>query len=1077
MKRLTASILRCSASALALLAPFPSRAELIAYWDFNSPIPYNVTVDKRGGHPGNVLGGAVLTPDAEGRSGMIGDRAARFGVAAQRIHVRDAAFLNVAGTANAMSASFWIKHVTVRGATVVSVVQPGATGTGGPRGFQTHAPWSNSIMYFDTAGCCDLGTQRLNSPTALMGIWATWHHVALVKNGDAKEIWLDGGMVASGTNTAPITSGFTEMFIGNSYNLAEAVNGDIDDLAIFSGGLTPTDISSLATGASPMTLAVAANDSDSDGLPDLWERTFFPGDLSQLGASPADKDGDGLADADELARGVNPTLTDSDGDGISDSRETGTGVWVNSGNTGTSPNTADTDGDGLSDGVETNTTVFVSPTNTGSNPLLADTDGDQIDDRLEILYGSNPNNASSTPVVPGVPTLLAWWKFDDDSTPAVAIDARVGYSGTMVGGAAYTPDAGGATGAAGDKGLNITAASQRLRVDNASWLNMGTRIDKLSYSFWQKLTSTPNSSSFWTFSTTAPNTQRGFQAHNPYGTNTIYFDTGGATAPGTRISGPPPGGHDWTTWHHYAFVKNGAIKEYYIDGVLVLSGNASTPLFTDFFALNIGGDGGTSSIRGTIDDFAIFAAVLSQQNVTDLATRAKTPGQVGTSADSDGDGLPDAWEYLYFPGDLTRLTATGDYDTDGSADTQELARTTDPTDNDTDDDGLKDGVETKTGIWAGASNTGTDPKKADTDGDGFLDGIEDASGVYNGAGDPGTNPNLADTDGDSFLDAYEGPYGANPNDAASRPVNAGQTTLLAWWPFNSDANPARTIDAVAGWEGGLQQGAFFSADGGGHSGVAGDRAACFDGTDDVVRVEPAGFISLAAPGDAITISFWQKLNVVQNSSSFWAVSPSSVQNQRGLQAHSPYGDAAKTVYFDHSGCCTTNVDRIFAPLPVAFDTAQWHHFVFLKSGNTKQIWIDGALLVDGLSAVPLKNDFTALMIGGGPAGFTNGCIDDFAIYAGGLTPDEINRLTEGESPASVPNWPASPFEITQIVRNPDNSVDLRWNSRPGKVYNVSGSGDLLSWSPLQSGVPSADTSTTTHLAGPFTGRQFFRISR
>src|ERR1700753_348358 len=43
---------------------------------------------------------------------------------------------------------------------------------------------------------------------------------------------------------------------------------------------------------------------------------------------------------------------------------------------------------------------------------------------------------------------------------------------------------------------------------------------------------------------------------------------------------------------------------------------------------------------------------------------------------------------------------------------------------DSDHDGLPDSVETNTGIYVSATNTGTDPHKADTDGDGIPDGVE-----------------------------------------------------------------------------------------------------------------------------------------------------------------------------------------------------------------------------------------------------------------------------------------------------------------------------------------------------------------
>ena len=49
---------------------------------------------------------------------------------------------------------------------------------------------------------------------------------------------------------------------------------------------------------------------------------------------------------------------------------------------------------------------------------------------------------------------------------------------------------------------------------------------------------------------------------------------------------------------------------------------------------------------------------------------------------------------------------------------------TDPMRADTDLDGLRDNVETDTGVFVSATNTGTDPRLADTDADTFADGQE-----------------------------------------------------------------------------------------------------------------------------------------------------------------------------------------------------------------------------------------------------------------------------------------------------------------------------------------------------------------
>jgi hypothetical protein len=1043
-------------------------AELIAFWDFNTSSPLNVTIDVRAGKPGQFLAGAALSPDAGGRTGAAGDKAARFG-ANQRIQVLDATFLNATAATDIMSVSLWIKHVAIRNSTAFSIVQPTAAGL---RGFQSHLPWGDSTIYFDTGGCCD-ATMRTQINMAGTDFTA-WHHIALVKNGAAKEIWVDGLQRMTGTNTAPITSGFSTMYIGGAAaNTGEYVNGDIDDFAIFSSALTPAEIASLSGGTSPLSLAgIAANDSDADGLPDMWEYSFFPADLTKLAGGAADRDQDGLTDSVEFAGGLNPSSPDTDGDGFTDRVETNTGTWVSASDTGTSPLNPDTDNDGLKDGAETNTGTFVNTTNAGTNPFVTDTDGDLSTDGQEVTYGSNPVNAVSIPGASGVPLLLAWWKFDDSANPAVAVDTRAGYSGAIAG-AVYTADAGGATGLPGDKALSLTPPGQRVVVANTSWLNIGTRLDRLTYSFWQKLNATPASSSFWTFSASSADGQRGFQAHNPYSNNNIYFDSGGAVAAGTRINGVPPGAHNWLAWHHYAFVKNGTSKKVYIDGNEVLSGSNAIPLKTDFATLNIGCDNANGSINGTIDDFSIFAAALSAQEITDLATRARTPAQISTSQDADLDGIADQYEYTYFPADLTKLTATGDFDQDGSNDVQEFTRGTNPTLPDTDNDGLSDGAETGTGTWVSATSTGTNPLVPDTDGDGLTDSQENNSGNFNSLTDPGSNPNKADTDGDGFKDRVEALYGSNPSSAASVPFTPGGTFLLAYWSFNDASNPAVARDAVIGIEGATT--GSYTPDGGGHSGSPGDRAMFFDTSvgNQSVNVADAAFMNLATAGDSITISYWQMLNQIKNSSAFWAFSPSSASSARGIQAHTPWSDG--NLYFDNSGCCDNQITRIAGPVPGGLNLLQWHHFALVKSGARKQIWIDGLLALDG-TGVALPVDINQLTIGGGAADYTNGYIDDFAVFAGGLTPDEISRLSAGESPATISRWPASPFIVTGITFKPNGSIDVTWNSRPGKLYTLQSSLDMITWDTIQSNIPAAGASTTANAPGPFSGtRVFLRV--
>ncbi|MCB1130294.1 MAG: discoidin domain-containing protein [Verrucomicrobiae bacterium] len=131
-------------------------------------------------------------------------------------------------------------------------------------------------------------------------------------------------------------------------------------------------------------------------------------------------------------------------------------------------------------------------------------------------------------------------------------------------------------------------------------------------------------------------------------------------------------------------------------------------------------------------------------------------------ADSDGDLIPDGEE---------------DEDNDLLTNLQEQEAMTEPDNDDTDDDGLLDGYETKTGFWFDAMDTGTHPLIDDTDGDGILDGVENPDELYDefdAANTPGTDPNVRDSDFDLYSDGAEVARGSDPTDGMDVPDDAGE---------------------------------------------------------------------------------------------------------------------------------------------------------------------------------------------------------------------------------------------------------------------------------------------------------------
>jgi hypothetical protein len=112
-----------------------------------------------------------------------------------------------------------------------------------------------------------------------------------------------------------------------------------------------------------------------------------------------------------------------------------------------------------------------------------------------------------------------------------------------------------------------------------------------------------------------------------------------------------------------------------------------------------------------------------------------------------------------------------------------------------------------------------------------------------------------------------------------------------------------------------------------------------------------------------------------------------------------------SVDIDTAGCCAAGVNRINQAVGLwnsTFDWLQWHHFVFLKNGPWKQIWIDGELFLEGDGTKPLPADFEQITFGGNHVyqNGINGMLDDIAVFGSGLTEAQIVALAAGTSPRS-----------------------------------------------------------------------------
>jgi CotH kinase protein/Concanavalin A-like lectin/glucanases superfamily/Lamin Tail Domain/Chitobiase/beta-hexosaminidase C-terminal domain/Bacterial TSP3 repeat len=250
---------------------------------------------------------------------------------------------------------------------------------------------TNSFLQFDSRQSTAAAT-AFRFPTAYPAgsgdvVNNAWHHcVAVIDRGAATpqlRLYLDNVLyttanfsAAAGGGQWPMGVNPSTLIFGNHND--RYTKGWMDDIGIWDNVLTVSQISTIyANGIS----GIASNDTDNDGLSDIWETAQF-GNLAQT--ATGDPDSDGATNLAEFTAGTNPTVADTDGDGLTDGAELNTYT--------TNPLVADTDGDSLSDGAEVLTHF--------TNPKLRDSDGDNWDDNVELAQGTNPLNATSRPVPP-----------------------------------------------------------------------------------------------------------------------------------------------------------------------------------------------------------------------------------------------------------------------------------------------------------------------------------------------------------------------------------------------------------------------------------------------------------------------------------------------------------------------------------------------------------------------------------------------------------------------------------------------------------------------------------------------------
>ncbi|MGK0189563.1 MAG: hypothetical protein ACI9R3_005380 [Verrucomicrobiales bacterium] len=423
---------------------------------------------------------------------------------------------------------------------------------------------------------------------------------------------------------------------------------------------------------------------------------------------------------------------------------------------------------------------------------------------------------------------------------------------------------------------------------------------------------------------------------------------------------------------------------------------------------------------------------------------------IDTLDDEDGDGMPDSYEEANGL-DSAVDDASGDLDEDTVSNVTEYLARTNPQSKDTDSDGLNDNVETNTGEWVSATDTGTNPLSDDSDDDTLTDTVETNTGIFVSATNTGTNPLLSDTDGDGTSDSKEiadGTDPLDPNSVPSFPIPIG------YWPLD-DGEGTEIMNVVNPDLAGTLNGAAWTSDG--HSGSAGDSAIDVEGvTESFVEVPPMGVTFEEA-----TITGWVK---------GVATGPWTGLIQARGAANIPLGMGVR----DSSGELTYTWNNNSAATysfvsELAIPEDEWAFIALVVTPEDATLYVgaNGELnmAVNEISHVEQTNDEISWFFGKdnccGTERNWDGSMDDIAIWDVALTATGIQELFDGtRSPVGAIS--SIPFQITELERNPaTNEVTVTWDSSPSGSYSVLWAENLEEeFNELEDGVEGQEGSTS-----------------
>lgn len=342
----------------------------------------------------------------------------------------------------------------------------------------------------------------------------------------------------------------------------------------------------------------------------------------------------------------------------------------------------DFDHDGLLDGGE-----FTA----GSDPTDADSDNDGFSDGLEVSLGTSPTNASDKPVI-GPATPAHRYAFAGNANDAAgSANLTLLGTATVAGGQLELPGGGlPRTNHASAQGTALTELAETIggsaAISMEAWFNQDTAQN------WAKLFMAGRGSGGEYLDITPRRGATGNAA-------SISFNNGSteSTAIGNFALATDTEYYCAAVWNPVTDQLTlrigpvgGALQTY----TASLGGRIISAVQLNEFYLGAAVQFPDQDLDGQIKEFRVWKGALSDSEVA----ASFSAGPDAPPGDSDGDTLPDAWEFSFAGIDhLNDLSGSGDFDGDGLSNALEYANGADPTKTDTDGDGYNDKIEVDAG--------------------------------------------------------------------------------------------------------------------------------------------------------------------------------------------------------------------------------------------------------------------------------------------------------------------------------------------------------------------------------------------